>query len=150
MKPSQEGILEHFQNHIYAFLRSKNEYREFMIARHQRSNLESFWDQLAMEVIRSGIFITPPLPRVLIENVPGPVYEQIDFSVQVVEYPITSPTGWSAISIAERVTSLLHLYEMDFDGRRWIVTCRTKDPWTFEGNYDRNVITVNFTTMGWT
>jgi hypothetical protein len=148
MKQPQEGILEYFQDHIYMILRSKNDFQGLRVASCKRSNLETFCEQLVLEGIGEGLFIMPPLPRKLIENVPGPIYEQIDFSVQIIENIITNQTGRSAILIAEKVASLLHLRAINLDENIWTIACRTKDPWTFEGDTCKNVITIHFTTMG--
>jgi hypothetical protein len=148
MRQPREGILEYFQDRIYMILRSKNDFQGLRIASRKRSNLEIFCEQLVLEDIGEGLFITPPLPRKLIENVPGPVYEQIDFSVQIIENIITNRTGRSAILIAEKVSSLLHLYAINLDENTWTIVCRTKDPWTFEGDTCKNIITIHFTTMG--
>ncbi|MDR0740147.1 MAG: hypothetical protein LBF34_00355 [Puniceicoccales bacterium] len=148
MKQPQEGILEHFQDHIYMILRSRNDFQGLRIASRKRSNLETFCEQLVLEGIGEGLFVSPPLPRKLIENVLGPIYERIDFSVQVIENIITNQTGRSAILIAEKVASLLHLHAINFGENVWTITCRTQDPWTFEGDTCKNVITIHFTTMG--
>jgi hypothetical protein len=148
MKQPREGILEHFQDRIYAILRSKNDFLPLFIVGDKRSNFEAFCERLAMDGIGEGLFIRPPLPRKIIENVPGPVYEQIDFSIQVVENILTNRTGRSAILIAEKVAALFHLYEMNCGGQWWTITCRSKDPWTFEGDAHKNIIAVHFTTMG--
>jgi hypothetical protein len=148
MKQPREGILEYFQDHIYMILRSKNDFQGLRIASRKRSNFETFCEQLVLEGIGEGLFITPPLPRKLIENVPGPVYEQIDFSVQIIENIITNQSGRSAILIAEKVASLLHLRAVRFGDNIWTIACRSRDPWTFEGDAYKNVINVYFTTMG--
>ncbi|MDR1591067.1 MAG: hypothetical protein LBR92_03685 [Puniceicoccales bacterium] len=148
MRQPREGILEYFQDRIYMILRSKNDFHGLRIAGRKRSNFGTFCEQLVWEGIGEGLFITPPLPRKLIENVPGPVYEQIDFSVQIIENMITNQTGRSAILIAEKVASLLHLRAINFDSNVWTITCRSKDPWTFEGDAYKNIITIHFTTMG--
>ncbi|MDR1906603.1 MAG: hypothetical protein LBQ03_00010 [Puniceicoccales bacterium] len=147
MKQPREGILEHFQDRIYTILRSKNDFQTLRIAGRKRSNFESFCEQLVLEGIGEGLFVSPPLPRKLIENVPGPVYEQIDFSVQVIENIITNQTGRSAILIAEKVATLLHLRGVSLGGNLWTISCQTKDPWTFDGDAYKNVITLHFTTM---
>jgi hypothetical protein len=148
MKQPQEGILEYFQDQICAILRSKNDFQTLYIASRRRNNFDAFCEQLAMEGVGEGLFVTPPLPRKLIENVPGPVYEQIDFSVQIIENIITNRSGRTAISIAEKVAALLHLHEIVLGGKLWTITCRTKDPWSFEGDNYKNIINIYFTTMG--
>ncbi|MDR1434893.1 MAG: hypothetical protein LBI77_00610 [Puniceicoccales bacterium] len=147
MKQPREGILEHFQDHIYAILRSKNDFLTLHIASHKRSNFDAFCGQLIGESFGEGLFIGSPLPRKLIENVPGPVYEQVDFSVQIIENIVTNQSGRSALLIAEKVAALLHLLQMNFAGRLWTISCRTKDPWAFEGDDYRNIIALYFTTM---
>jgi hypothetical protein len=147
MKQPQEGILESFQDHIYAILRSKNDFQRLHIASYKGSDFDAFCEQLIGEAVGEGLFIGPPLPRKLIENVPGPVYEQVDFAVQVIENIVTNQTGRSSLLIAEKVAALLHLLEMHFAGRLWTISCRTKDPWTFEGDSHKNIIALHFTTM---
>ncbi|MDR1906828.1 MAG: hypothetical protein LBQ03_01230 [Puniceicoccales bacterium] len=148
MKQPREGILEYFQDQIYAILRSKNDFQSLFIAGDKRSNFDAFCNQLAADGIGEGLLIMPPLPRKIIENVPGPVYEQIDFSVQIIENIITNQSGRSAILIAEKVAALFHLREINLGGNLWTIACRSKDPWTFEGDAHKNVIAVHFTTMG--
>jgi hypothetical protein len=142
------GILEHFRDRIHTILRSQNDFQGLRFAGCNRSNVESFCEQLVLEGVGEGLLVTPPLPRKLIENVPGPVYEQIDFSIRVIENMMTNQTGRSAILIAEKIATLFHLRPMDFDGNLWTIACRSKDPWTFEGDIYKNVIGVHFTTMG--
>jgi hypothetical protein len=148
MKPPKEGILEQFQDRIYTILRSKSDFQTLRIASRKRSNFDTFCEQLILEGIGEGLFITPPLPRKLIENVPGPVYEQIDFSIQIIENVITNLSGSSSISIAEKIAVFFHLYEINLNGKLWIIACRSKDPWSFEGDTYKNIITIHFTTMG--
>jgi hypothetical protein len=50
--------------------------------------------------------------------------------------------------IAEKIAALFHLREMNLDGNLWTITCRSQDPWTFESDVYKNIITVHFTTMG--
>lgn len=147
MKQPQEGILEHLQDDIYALLRSKNDFQMLRIASRKRSNFETFCDQLIIEGVGEGLLVTPPLPRKLVANVPGPVYEQIDFLVQIIENIVTNQTGRSIILVAEKVTTLLHLREMNVGGNLWTINCRANDPWTYEGDIDKNIITVHFMTM---
>ncbi|MDR2812393.1 MAG: hypothetical protein LBB05_01195 [Puniceicoccales bacterium] len=148
MKQPREGILEYFQDHVYAILRSKNDFQGLRIARYKRSNFETFCEQLTLEGIGEGLFITPPLPRKLIENVPGPVYEQIDFSIRIIENVMTNRSGSSSIAIAEKIAAFFHLHEINLGGKLWIIACKSKDPWSFDGDAYKNVIGIHFTTMG--
>ncbi|MDR2807188.1 MAG: hypothetical protein LBB11_03465 [Puniceicoccales bacterium] len=146
MKQPQEGLLERFQEQVYAILRSKNDFQMLSIGTEKRSDFGSFCERLVRESIGQGLWITPPLPNKLIENVPGPVYEQVDFSIRVIENILTNATGCSAIDIAEGVTTLLHLKETYCCGRLWVMRCRTKEPWLYEDDDYKNIITLHFMT----
>jgi hypothetical protein len=147
MKQPEEGVLEQLQDRIYTVLRTKHDFQLMPIVTAKRSNFEKFCERLVGEGMGEGLFISPPLACKLVENVPGPVYEQVDFSVRIIENILTNRSGKSVILTAEKVTALLHLYAMKFGDKSWTISCRTKDPWSFEGDTCRNILTVHFTTM---
>jgi hypothetical protein len=148
MRQPQEGILERLQDDIYRLLRSKNGFRRLGISSRKWSNFDTFCNQIIREGMGEGLFVTPPLPRKLIENVPGPVYEQIEFSIQIIENIATNQSGYSAMLTAEKIATLLHLRNISVGGNLWTIRCRTQDPWTFAGDGDKNIITLHFITMG--
>lgn len=148
MRQPFEGLLEQLQDHVYDVLRTKNEFKPLYIVKQKRSSLEFFCEQLQEQGIGEGILITPPLPKKIVEQVPGPVYEQIDFSIKVIENIVTNESGVSSIFVAEMVTHLLHLYTCECGGQRWEITCQAKSPWEFQEDLYKNVITVFFQTRG--
>ncbi|MDE6576471.1 MAG: hypothetical protein K2L24_03720 [Opitutales bacterium] len=142
-----EGILEQLQERIYDALRAQHDLQKVAIAIRKRSSLELFCEQLIQQSLGEGIFIDTPLPKVIVSGVPGPVYQEIAFAVQVIENVATNESGSSGILVAEKIAHHLHLREFVFGDQSWIVSCREKDPWQFEGDAFKNTITLHFTTM---
>lgn len=147
MKQPFEGVLEQLQDRVYQELRRQHDFQKICIMEQKRSSLSSLCEQLIQRQLGEGIFITAPLPKKIVSDVPGPVYEQIVFSVQVIENITINRSGHSALSIAERIAQQLHLKEFVFGNQRWTVRCNDKDPWTFEWNDGENIITLNFSTQ---
>lgn len=147
MSQPLEGILEQLQERIYDALRMQHDFQKIAIAIRKRSSLELFCDQLVKQGIGEGIFIDVPLPKEIVPGVPGPVYQQIAFAIQVIENIATNESGSSGMRVAEQVVHQLHLQEFVFGDQRWLVHCREKEPWQFEGDAFKNTITLHFTTM---
>ena len=147
MRQPFEGVLEQLQDRVYQELRSLNDFQKIAIVAQKRSSLESFCEQLIQQNLGEGIFIAAPLPKKIVSEVAGPVYEQIELAVQIVENVATNESGHSALFLAEHVAHHLHMKKFIFGEQAWNVYCRDKDPWACECDAYRNVITLYFMTQ---
>ena len=147
MRQPFEGVLEQLQDRVYQELRMLSDFQKICIVAQKRSSLESFCEQLIQQNLGEGIFIAAPLPKKIVSEVAGPVYEQIELAVKIVENVATNESGSSALFLAERIAQCLHMKEFLFGEQSWSVRCRDKDPWTWECDAYRNVVTLFFVTQ---
>lgn len=98
----------------------------------------------------SGIHIRihPPIPLHIEEGVTGPLFDDLDLCIEILEHPISNTSGWSAVTAAEAICRQLHELSLQAPSWQGQLVCRTEKPWHYQFEDELNRIQLHFTATG--
>jgi hypothetical protein len=94
----------------------------------------------------SGIHIRihPPIPLHIEEGIIGPLFDDLDLCIEILEYPVSNVSGWSAIAAAEAICHQLHGLSLQASSWQGQLVCRTERSWEYQFEDLLNRIRIHF------
>jgi len=99
------------------------------LSRHNASDTAGLVDEAVTTGIGLSVLVMPPLPERVAPGAPGPVFEEVELRVRVIENPWTNTTGLTALAVAERVSQALHLWQPQLPGWSAPLRLAGRRPW---------------------
>lgn len=137
------GVLDRLQDQVREKLLLSNEFRGIYISP-KKGNIHSWMNYFIHTGYDIGIFIFPPIPRVLVSSVPGPVWKQVDLQIQVVENILTNSCNCSCALVAEKIAAYLHLSPVDISPYLGDLHLHDRDAWTYTSDANQSVVNLCF------
>jgi hypothetical protein len=145
MQTQPHSVLEAFQREIHEALRQISHFRDLPIHIDSRSWFEA---QIRCQAeMTSGIHIRihPPIPRHIEKGIAGPIFNDLELCIEILEYPISNTSSWSAIAIAETICRQLHGLSLTPPTWQGQLVCRTEKAWSYAFEDTPNCIQLYFT-----
>jgi hypothetical protein len=95
----------------------------------------------------SGIHIRihPPIPLRIEEGISGPIFDDLELCIEVLEYPMSNTSGWSIVAVAEQICRQLHGLALQAPSGSGQLSCRSEKPWHYQFEDTHNRIQIYFT-----
>jgi hypothetical protein len=145
MQPQTQSVLESLQWEVQDALARVNPLRSLPIHTHSQSWFEA---QIRCQTeMTSGIHIRihPPIPLRLEEGISGPIFDDLELCIEVLEYPINNTSGWSIVAVAEQICRQLHGLVLQPPSGSGQLSCRPERPWHYQFEDACNRIQIYFT-----
>jgi hypothetical protein len=144
MQPRPQSVLESLQTEVRDALLKANPLRNIPL--HTQSQSWSEAQIRSRTEMTSGIHIRihPPIPLCIEEGITGPLFNDLDLCIEVLEYPISNASGWSAVATAEAICHQLHGLSLQAPSWQGQLVCRTERPWEYQFEDILNCIRIHF------
>jgi len=145
MQNRSPSILENLQREVYRHIRQFGGFRGLPIHIGAPSDFGARVQQQARESSGLQIHIHPPIPLRIEEGLAGPLFDELDLCVEVLEHAVSNDSGWSAIAVAEELCRQLHGLPLPAPALQGQLVCRTEKPWEYFFEDGRNRLRLHFT-----
>ncbi|MDR2377398.1 MAG: hypothetical protein LBD54_01435 [Puniceicoccales bacterium] len=148
MQHRAPSVLEALQREVYETLCQIGGFRELPIHCGSPSHFEAQIRQRAEMSSGLHLYVHPPIPLRIEEGLGGPLFDELDLCVEVLEYSLSNDSPWSAIAVAEEVCRRLHGLALAPPALQGQLVCRPDRPWDYAFEGSPNRLRLHFTTTG--
>ncbi|MDR3143748.1 MAG: hypothetical protein LBT57_02805 [Puniceicoccales bacterium] len=148
MQNRAPSVLEALQREVYETLCQIGGFRELPLHFGSPSNFEA---QLRHRTEMSSglhLYVHPPIPLRIEEGLEGPLFDELDLCIEVLEHSLSNNSHWSAIAVAEEVCRQLHGFALSPPALQGQLVCRSDRPWDYAFENSLSRLRLHFTATG--
>ena len=137
------SLLEHLQTSVVRELREHLVLAGAVVIARRAADLDSQIEMAVQASLGLSVIVLDPRPRRIAPDAPGPVFVDIALTVRVIENLLVNESGSGLLSVAERVSQVLHLWPLPAPCAAGVLRLMETDPWTAPSGPARGAVALD-------